>query len=46
MDSIICTLFENDFEYGVGSFVNSLYNNGFRGDIVIGYRRKLPDLTP
>ncbi|WP_423149081.1 hypothetical protein [Rubrolithibacter danxiaensis] len=40
--SIAFTLFEGDYEYGVGVWINSLIDNAFVGRIVVGYRNALP----
>ena len=42
MNSVICTLYEGHYHFGVASLANSLYSNGFRGDIYIGLKGDLP----
>jgi len=42
MAQIVCTLFENDYHFGVASLVNSLIKAGFKGNIYAGYKGCLP----
>ena len=43
MSSAICTLFESHYHFGLAGLSNSLYQNGFRGDIYAGYKGELPN---
>lgn len=38
----ICTLCEGHYHNGLAALVNSLYNNGFKGAVYVGYRGELP----
>ncbi|MEJ6981990.1 hypothetical protein WG906_16090 [Pedobacter sp. P351] len=42
MNSIICTLFEKHYHFGLAGLVNSLERNNFKGDIYAGYKGSLP----
>ena len=42
MNSLVCTLYEGDYEVGVGALINSLVNNNFTGKIVVGHKGNLP----
>lgn len=38
----VCTLYEKHYDYGVSVLCNSLAKCGFKGQIIIGYKLKLP----
>lgn len=40
--TIVVTLFEKHYHYGVASLINSLYHSNFKGMVRIGYRGDLP----
>ena len=42
MSSAICTLFEGHYHFGLAAFTNSLYAQGYRGNLYAGYRGELP----
>lgn len=42
MITAICTFCEGHYHYGLAALINSLYNNGFKGNIYAGYRGQLP----
>ena len=41
-DSVICTLFEGHYHYGLAAFINSVISYKFKGVIYVGYKGKLP----
>lgn len=39
---IVCMLVEGHYFHGAAALCNSLLRNGFKGEIVVGYRGALP----
>ena len=40
--STVCALSSGDYHFGLAALVNSLYRNGYRGDVWVGLRGPLP----
>jgi hypothetical protein len=40
--TVICTVAERDYHFGVATLCNSLYRHGYRGHVWIGWRGPLP----
>jgi hypothetical protein len=38
----VCTLYEKDYDFGVGALCNSIIKSGFKGKIIVGYKGKTP----
>ncbi len=45
MNATVCTLFESHYHYGVAGLTNSLYHQGYRGQVFAGHRGALPSWT-
>jgi hypothetical protein len=43
MTSVVCTIFEKHYHFGLAAFVNSLHQYGFSGEIYAGYKGVLPE---
>lgn len=42
MGTVVCTLFEKHYHFGLAALVNSLYRHGYRGPVYAGYKGTLP----
>lgn len=40
--TVICSIYEKDYEYGLAALINSVISCGFKGEIAVAYKTKLP----